>query len=188
MKYFFSVVISKIIEVSDFKRTKEDSNLDHCSLSTECDAKDRDGSKSDSQPEPPKFSAFNTTEVGTDKDESGSEEQEDDSQISKSLTTNTLSLPSPGDTVTTTSDEETGTTQLRIVPNECSICLNFIRVGDQVSWSSEQCVHAFHQECIVEWLETMGRHFDRRRRHRSLQFNFNMLCPVCRQDFLPSSD
>mmetsp|Transcript_6557 Transcript_6557/g.9620 ORF Transcript_6557/g.9620 Transcript_6557/m.9620 type:complete len:82 (+) Transcript_6557:379-624(+) len=79
-----------------------------------------------------------------------------------------------------------GTTQLREVPNECSICLNSFVVSDRISWSAEQCPHAFHEECIVMWLVTLGRESDRRMHNRSLPSNFKMPCPVCRQDFLSS--
>jgi len=36
---------------------------------------------------------------------------------------------------------------------ECPVCMDPLKVGDVVSWSpSQNCEHAFHHECIKEWL------------------------------------
>ena len=40
----------------------------------------------------------------------------------------------------------------------CCICLEPYRVGDVVAWSnntSEECLHVFHKDCIVQWLENL---------------------------------
>ena len=53
-------------------------------------------------------------------------------------------------------------------PKSCPICLEPYKVGDDIAWSkNEACVHAFHLDCIMDWL-MMG-HDD---------------CPLCRQDYL----
>ena len=52
-------------------------------------------------------------------------------------------------------------------PKVCSICSDEYKYGDDITWSkNEDCVHAFHTDCIVPWLMD---HDD---------------CPNCRNDFL----
>ena len=49
----------------------------------------------------------------------------------------------------------------------CEICLMDYEVGDEVCFSpNKDCTHAFHTECIADWLLK------------------NNTCPVCRQDYL----
>lgn len=53
----------------------------------------------------------------------------------------------------------------------CAICMEEYREGDEICWShNERCLHAFHRECIIEWLI---RHDD---------------CPCCRHNFLSLDD
>lgn len=55
------------------------------------------------------------------------------------------------------------------VPNCCAICLGDYEVGDTVVWSSNQeCPHAYHQECICDWLVKMQPATP---------------CPLCRNEF-----
>mmetsp|Transcript_13315 Transcript_13315/g.36797 ORF Transcript_13315/g.36797 Transcript_13315/m.36797 type:complete len:104 (-) Transcript_13315:3709-4020(-) len=55
------------------------------------------------------------------------------------------------------------------VPNCCAVCLGSYDVGETVVWSSnEKCSHAFHQECILEWL---------------IKMQPETPCPCCRQEF-----
>jgi len=55
--------------------------------------------------------------------------------------------------------------------NVCSICLSTYDEGEEICWSpNPQCSHAFHKDCIVEWLM----------RHKE--------CPNCRIDYLASND
>lgn len=83
------------------------------------------------------------------------------------------------------------------VSADCAICLNAYSIGDKVTSSSglSNCTHVFHQDCIVEWLMTLGK-----KAHRDAQWasrnntisqinlcNFPMVCPICRQDFIPNS-
>ena len=57
-----------------------------------------------------------------------------------------------------------------LVPNCCAVCLGDYEVGDSLIWSSNNsCNHAFHQECIVEWLLK--------------QNNRQTPCPLCRNEF-----
>ena len=49
----------------------------------------------------------------------------------------------------------------------CDICLMDYQVGEEVCWSpNEACIHAFHKDCMLDWLLR------------------NPLCPVCRRDYL----
>lgn len=55
------------------------------------------------------------------------------------------------------------------VPNCCAICLGDYEVGDTVVWSSnEECPHAYHEECICDWLVKMQPETP---------------CPLCRNEF-----
>ncbi|GFH44385.1 hypothetical protein CTEN210_00859 [Chaetoceros tenuissimus] len=52
-------------------------------------------------------------------------------------------------------------------PRVCPICCEEYVKGDDIAWSkNEECVHAFHTDCIVPWLMD---HSD---------------CPMCRNDYL----
>jgi len=70
--------------------------------------------------------------------------------------------------------EDAGQLQLndaskRLVPNCCAICLSSYHPGDVVVWSSNpECVHAFHRECVVDWL---------------IKMQPETPCPCCRQEF-----
>lgn len=75
----------------------------------------------------------------------------------------------------------------RHVSAECAICLAVYASGDKVAWSSLDCKHAFHEQCIIEWLMTLGKKANRGRQITVLQHHlckFKMVCPVCRQDFI----
>lgn len=69
-------------------------------------------------------------------------------------------------------EEEAGQLKLptgRLVPNCCAVCLSDYEVGDVVTWSSNpKCIHAFHRECVVDWLVKMQPETP---------------CPCCRQEF-----
>ena len=52
-------------------------------------------------------------------------------------------------------------------PKECPICLETYKENDEICWShNEQCCHAYHSDCMVNWLME---HDD---------------CPLCRNDYL----
>lgn len=98
----------------------------------------------------------------------------------------TLRLPMTNSSISS-SNKDVTTALLVEVPATCIICLKRYQVHDHVTWSPNNnsnqhahpqpnntvapvafgCPHAFHQECIVEWLAKLP--------------NFN--CPVCRAVF-----
>jgi len=58
----------------------------------------------------------------------------------------------------------------RKVPNCCAVCLSSYSAGDRVDWSSnEACKHAFHEDCILDWLT---------------KNQDGTPCPCCRQEFI----
>jgi hypothetical protein len=71
-------------------------------------------------------------------------------------------------------DDEAGYLKLRdktgrAVPNCCAVCLSGYSPGDTVVWSSNpSCTHAFHRECVVDWL---------------IKMQPETPCPCCRQEF-----
>lgn len=58
----------------------------------------------------------------------------------------------------------------RRVPNCCAVCLGPYEIGDDVVWSENpRCLHAFHEECVTEWL---------------LKMQDGNPCPCCRSVFV----
>jgi hypothetical protein len=52
-------------------------------------------------------------------------------------------------------------------PKVCPICMEPYKAGDEIAWSkNEECHHAFHLDCILNWLMN------------------NDECPMCRGDYL----
>lgn len=52
-------------------------------------------------------------------------------------------------------------------PAVCPICIESYKIGDEIAWSyNEKCFHAFHLECITDWLMK------------------NDECPMCRLNYL----
>jgi hypothetical protein len=72
----------------------------------------------------------------------------------------------------------------------CAICLAEYELNERVSWSSNQdCTHAFHEDCVVEWLVSLGRTKSKNKRFtdeptESQLLNYQLECPCCRQDFI----
>jgi hypothetical protein len=55
--------------------------------------------------------------------------------------------------------------------NECPICCEDYARGDDIAWSkNEACCHAYHTDCILEWLMN---HDD---------------CPMCRNNYLEETE
>lgn len=72
----------------------------------------------------------------------------------------------------------------------CAICLAEYEPNERVSWASNQdCTHAFHEDCVVEWLVSLGRTKSKNKRFtveptEAQLLNYQLECPCCRQDFI----
>jgi len=72
----------------------------------------------------------------------------------------------------------------------CAICLAEYEPNERVSWSSNQdCTHTFHEDCVVEWLVSLGRTKSKNKRFtdeptEAQLLNYQLECPCCRQGFL----
>mmetsp|Transcript_32549 Transcript_32549/g.66307 ORF Transcript_32549/g.66307 Transcript_32549/m.66307 type:complete len:612 (+) Transcript_32549:312-2147(+) len=90
---------------------------------------------------------------------------------SSSHTNNSTQMENSADSNNATSFEEEE--ELKSVPNNCAICLSEYVSGDTIVTSCDpMCPHAFHQECIVEWLVKM---------------QVGAPCPCCRRTFVQLS-
>ena len=70
---------------------------------------------------------------------------------------------------------ETSDQKILTFPTTCAICLDDYSEGGVVIFSSnDECHHAFHQDCILEYLAKSR--------------NVEKLCPCCRQPFCLLSD
>ncbi|KAL7550833.1 hypothetical protein ACHAWF_017817 [Thalassiosira exigua] len=72
----------------------------------------------------------------------------------------------------------------------CAICLMEYEPDGRVSWSSNpECTHVFHEDCMVNWLVTLGRTKSKMQRFAEDPTEFQLLnyrleCPCCRQSFV----
>lgn len=67
-------------------------------------------------------------------------------------------------------DSSCATATHRHVDGQCALCIDDYEAGDQVVWSDLECPHAFHKECIMQWLSKGKKR-----------------CPVCRNWFVPGA-
>ncbi|KAL7536979.1 hypothetical protein ACHAWF_005614 [Thalassiosira exigua] len=81
-------------------------------------------------------------------------------------------------------------TEKRSVPIFCAVCLMEFGVSERVCWASNgECTHVFHEDCILQWLITLGRKrskkqsFPRNPSEKRL-LNYDLACPCCRQPFM----
>ena len=73
-----------------------------------------------------------------------------------------LKLPAGG--------EDDDITTSRCVDGTCALCIDEYEAGDNVVWSDLQCPHAFHKECLMQWLSKGKKR-----------------CPICRHWFVPGT-
>ena len=78
----------------------------------------------------------------------------------------------------------------RNCPIFCAICLMEYELSDRVTWSSNaSCTHVFHEDCIVNWLVTLGKTKSKMQRFsrdptEAQLLNYQPECPCCRQNFI----
>lgn len=77
----------------------------------------------------------------------------------------------PGEDPVSCGDKQGGDDGCGAIERDCcAICLVEYQDGDEISWShNSSCGHAFHHDCIIEWLLTRDE------------------CPCCRRDYLSFS-
>jgi len=81
----------------------------------------------------------------------------------------------------------------RDAPVFCAICLAEYDVKDRLCWSSNpECTHVFHEDCILQWLVSLGRMKSKRQMYSENPtpnqiLRFPLECPCCRQDFVSTS-
>jgi len=91
---------------------------------------------------------------------------------------------------TTKDDNDKGERKRRECPIFCAICLMEYEATERISWSSNHdCTHVFHEDCIVQWLVSLGRTKSKRQPFsedptEAQLFNYPLECPCCRQDFV----
>lgn len=101
-------------------------------------------------------------------------------------TTGTKGIPSN----TPKEEKQTGVKKRRECPIFCAICLMEYETSERISWSSNQdCTHVFHEDCIVQWLVSLGRTKSKMQRFsedptEAQLLNYQLECPCCRQDFI----
>lgn len=119
-----------------------------------------------------------------------SDEEDELMELDINATNEVVIVPLPGQEVG--GDGEYST---RHVPNGCTICLAAFTPGDKLTWSSNtECSHVFHQDCLLNWFQAVGRRLQRKRARRRIKIGqeadslkqlcqFPKLCPCCRQVF-----
>lgn len=78
----------------------------------------------------------------------------------------------------------------RLVPKSCAICLMDYDGPERICYSSNpNCVHVFHQNCIFNWMVSLGKSntmspliLHRCFRDEDL-LRYPLRCPCCRNDF-----
>jgi hypothetical protein len=74
--------------------------------------------------------------------------------------------------------------QPRTIQSGCAICLDPYEVGDDIVWSSnEQCRHAFHQDCVLDYFLHLQKHDKEEEEDIVAIALLSAPCPCCRQSF-----
>ncbi|KAL3799990.1 hypothetical protein HJC23_007463 [Cyclotella cryptica] len=119
----------------------------------------------------PRYLYINTSHSNTIRDTNTGPQPTANSETASTTSSSQASVPSP---LLPNNNSEAPTTQAstnqRIIPNLCAICLCDYIIGDSIVLSPNiACPHAFHRECIMEWLVKM---------------QDGAPCPCCRQTFV----
>jgi len=202
---------TKIIDKNDFIENKDDIEMGEReqSLAKNQSSKDQTTDENAKSPITPTYAndvvdqesiLENKDDLVSTENESGEENPSVENHNDVTGKHGIIKLPGPGIPLQSLGDCSSCTNsalndvERRCSSTECSICLTAFSVGDEVSWSALDCDHVFHQECIAEWLMTLGKKNNRIAENSSnntiLQMrlcNYNMVCPVCRKDFIPNA-
>jgi len=87
-------------------------------------------------------------------------------------------------------NDESESSKRRSCPIHCAVCLMEYEITERVSWSSNPgCTHVFHEDCVVEWLVSLGRTKSKMKRFsedptEAQLLNYELECPCCRQEFI----
>ena len=90
-------------------------------------------------------------------------------------------------------EDEPARAARRQVPINCAVCLEEYVAGERVAWSANpDCRHVFHENCLVEWLISLGKAKSKNVRFsdsptESELLDFDLECPCCRQAFVTKS-
>jgi hypothetical protein len=83
-------------------------------------------------------------------------------------------------------EDGTLVSELRAVQIFCAACLMRYEISDRVCWSSNsECSHMFHEDCILQWLATLGwthsrvKLFSAAPSEKKL-LDLDLTCPCCR--------
>lgn len=75
----------------------------------------------------------------------------------------------------------------------CAICLDGYEPSERVCYSSNSdCPHVYHEDCIVQWLLSLGRTKCKMQKfsecpNEAQLLNYTLECPSCRQAFICKS-
>ena len=134
--------------------------------------------------------------------EEGSDGELESSKAGSGVEHTHISIPLPGHDVTgevcvEVKEEEQSTSatkqpiqESRVAPIFCAVCLAKYEPSERVCWASNsECSHVFHEQCILQWLvslgrrKTMGQQFDKNSSEEELM-KYQPECPCCRQYFV----
>ncbi|MGK3745715.1 MAG: hypothetical protein ACI90V_012576, partial [Bacillariaceae sp.] len=170
LSIFYSVSAQTVKE-EDLIENKDIEDDDNISTETETESEinqvivANDGEEEDEDDKNDDDGHNNVNSIDDNNDDNNDDDNNDENDIETGCDHSILSFDD---------EETTGQLKLRdgnerLVPNCCAVCLSGYKVGDDVVWSSNpDCAHAFHRDCVVEWL---------------IKMQPETPCPCCRQEF-----
>lgn len=154
------MVVSKDLFVQNKKRS--DSAI---TLSTSKSSSDKD---TESISVPAITNASSSSDLHPDQDQNDEESQMPNTSMTLSIEEEEKEICIPVTILAEDGTERQAVNGGRKINNCCAICLCGYDEGDTITWSiHESCRHAFHNECILDYL----------------QGQISTPCPCCRRDF-----